>query len=1314
MELQIAGDWSLVPSAHNLTMRYHALKYSYLTCHMQLSAETPLAANASKLIEAADMLFKRLHAGTFTAHGKKRPLNGDIAKLQAADNLTSSERVLVGCFGKVTRKIAGSQALRPKMGHSLFGYRVNHGEGTFQTVSPNRRHSALLLRLHRARRGDTNLRAQGAVPEWRSKLAGVNVPSLVLPAGTDAEMAGEVMELPSLEQRQAINAQDPWSSVMNFDVSVRVILPRIMGMRMCFNCPHCNSDESTRCCQNKFGNNAMVLGGTGGMCDGTGCAVENQGEGSPHEHGLNTFVTPYQHRSLWDINELIEKNMFDVKSVFLYVEQLERAKHYNHEEHQAKLAQLEAEWKTNYAASSNLGMCYKPAFLGADSQAWLWPVDKKRKLNPGEQEEVRQKALSDAKKFKDAFEKDARYMFSRVQHHWHQLRNGVRVPLNYCAMKKKGKKHLCRSDFPLHKKCSARAKVVCKCVAKKHKLKISGRKNALGSIIGERKDPWFSATNSLCASILRCNTNIMPNFRVPITKKTIDCDCECLKEKVAASPAEDIVKLCIIAQRAMKQMTGYFTGYISKKQKLGGFELKAASSSLPFLEQKLKGAATAAAQVAQVTNRLITTLEGKGVLRSAPESFNLCGHSKPEDQLFPEFIRTFRSKDFNGSELLGRLELVSSRSKLTLYMPCVLPPKKVTQTRGHVAVRKDVDLYGFRGKDPRVYYLSPWEFCTYWYGVRLEVPSETNPLTCWTSPEMKDAAKAILETGLGEIEPGVHYTVNDKFLAGKVDYVVIPKTPQTEVFRDQWVLRKWKRPVVPCPEHTPLPKRGMPAEDKAKICSVYLRPWTLDDTCQSTQVPHLRDLNLVVEPSTAKKNTRICQKTSAASAEAPVCRSFRRTWKSYIRGRVVSDHGAKIIKNFLLSVMAEGRHYEDDPKDDEKDASEDDTPLPGTSVQRIHEIIDSAARQVEADTSGKTYSKPMRAAMQSVESVLQKVQNSGSQTTTSALEHCRMLGTQDKKSGSKVLAGSVQQKKSTVEIYQGNVEARYKTWLAEITAGQKHPTAEQMAVLDRAHRRYMVEFQEEACNSINGVGCEEPLLELIHGLPGSGKSTLIGWLCKYFKDVWWWEHEIHFVCLAPMNGMASNIGGCTAHSWGEVGFMKGDVFVESKCGAGNLVSSMSSKCQKLRTLIIDEIENMGGSLLATVEDNVRCGMPDAWYKKRRGVNAAFANRLFGGANVLMFGDFWQLPPVGEVAVMGNPFRGAALYSSKVQRILQIFWSSGRDALRHPATELSVNQRSGADAWHLGLNRDSFISFYFLLGMSRTDAVECCGRKEGRT
>ena len=245
-------------------------------------------------------------------------------------------------------------------------------------------------------------------------------------------------------------------------------------------------------------------------------------------------------------------------------------------------------------------------------------------------------ALADAKAFKAAFEEDVQFVLERVQHHWHKLQDGKRIPLNYCALKAKGKKHLCRADFPLVRRCKEKAVVVCPCVAKKHQLKIRGRKNMLGTVSSRRRCPWLSGTCSSLAAMLRSNTHIQPNFRIPLSASTTECQGSCLQGDSSRDEAGDMLRLITITQRAMKQMTGYFTGYISKRQSLGNFELKAASSALPFLCQKVKAMQSASAQLAHLTNRLICTLEGKGILRSAPESFNLCGKG----------LRTRRRRDY--------------------------------------------------------------------------------------------------------------------------------------------------------------------------------------------------------------------------------------------------------------------------------------------------------------------------------------------------------------------------------------------------------------------------------------------------------------------------------------------------------------------------------------------------------------------------------------------------------------------------------------------------------------------------------------------
>ena len=233
--------------------------------------------------------------------------------------------------------------------------------------------------------------------------------------------------------------------------------------------------------------------------------------------------------------------------------------------------------------------------------------------------------------------------------------------MKYClpkfkGVKKKGKEE-CKGGFPRKVRrdkdgkiieALCRPRVVCQGVAKELDLKTSGRKNMLGAIVGTRRNSWFSGTSAILAKVFRSNTNIQTNYRVPITTKTHDTHCTKKRCVHKLSSLKQTRKMLRIAQRAMKQMVGYFGGYISKRQKVGQYELKKSIGSLPLLKQKLeKRGIAAGTQLAHVCNRMFTTLESKGILRTAPEEFMLASQYRPDDELFAEFIRTFRTTFFS-------------------------------------------------------------------------------------------------------------------------------------------------------------------------------------------------------------------------------------------------------------------------------------------------------------------------------------------------------------------------------------------------------------------------------------------------------------------------------------------------------------------------------------------------------------------------------------------------------------------------------------------------------------------------------------------
>ena len=69
---------------------------------------------------------------------------------------------------------------------------------------------------------------------------------------------------------------------------------------------------------------------------------------------------------------------------------------------------------------------------------------------------------------------------------------------------------------------------------------------------------------------------------------------------------------------------------------------------------------------------MFTTLESKGILRSAPEEFMHAALYKPHDELSGEFIRTFRHRYFWGAPLLKRYESLQSNAafeQISLQLP---------------------------------------------------------------------------------------------------------------------------------------------------------------------------------------------------------------------------------------------------------------------------------------------------------------------------------------------------------------------------------------------------------------------------------------------------------------------------------------------------------------------------------------------------------------------------------------------------------------------------------------------------------------------
>ena len=135
-EAQVAAEWMAMPISRNLHGRYAVLHSAFITGKQKVALGEALTHNLECLFQATKksgnglLAIKRwlmVTSGTFmTTSGL------------SCDGLTVEETTVLLAYLNTTSCIAGCQAIRRRIVHCCFGFRVVHGECIFLGVSPNR------------------------------------------------------------------------------------------------------------------------------------------------------------------------------------------------------------------------------------------------------------------------------------------------------------------------------------------------------------------------------------------------------------------------------------------------------------------------------------------------------------------------------------------------------------------------------------------------------------------------------------------------------------------------------------------------------------------------------------------------------------------------------------------------------------------------------------------------------------------------------------------------------------------------------------------------------------------------------------------------------------------------------------------------------------------------------------------------------------------------------------------------------------------------------------------------------------------------
>ena len=253
------------------------------------------------------------------------------------------------------------------------------------------------------------------------------------------------------------------------------------------------------------------------------------------------------------------------------------------------------------------------------------------------------------------------------------------------------------------------------------------------------------------------------------------------------------------------------------------------------------------------------------------------------------------------------------------------------------------------------------------------------------------------------------------------------------------------------------------------------------------------------------------------------------------------------------------------------------------------------------------------------------------------------------------------------------------------------PNKNQLAYLHDIANRCTQEARElkDVATLSKKVRTTEPYRKCLLGPPGTGKSECLRWPSRFFEDVLGWSHGVQYQKVAPQHTMAILIGGQTLHSFGCVPINATSMQSRTHKGKNSEIDELFNRCQSLRWLLIDEIEAVAAVVFGILHGNLCSSMSRTRYAKRKDGSP----RPFGGLNLSLSGDWWQLPPVMKIGFYSNPFNNDMHYTE--QLAMAFFWRKTGDSIQglHELTEpnrtsdpwleeVLQQDREGRESWEV--------------------------------
>ena len=943
-----------------------------------------------------------------------------------------------------------------------------------------------------------------------------------------------------------------------------------------------------------------------------------------------------------------------------------------------------------------------------DPQAWerkrqdteeKWPAYRDSFLALSRPNYQRADASTDGPTWRRLFlDEDVEALQQLKQHHVHlpKKTGGPRLPLDHCRDKKDPTK--CKAGFPRELQLIEGTTLMCKGLAEEMGMPVKGKRSALGRLWGPCNDPNLNGNHPALLAALRCNGDVQVPYRFPITEDLHAACGRCDQDCPAQNSLREMTQQAQVNQAAQ---AGYACDYSNKRNPIAVNEVQEWKKSQKDLEAELQNNASSGYVGARVSKRLMTDAFARGVVRGSVECANLIDHAGRDDPTAAEAIKTAQVAEMSlktGMELLqaaidGR-PFPTEREKLQsdLSRNFEAPNKKKA-----VAHPQLWTVYGNRGTDPRVRPLSAFEFVRYYH---------TRPVRYPWKPEKQEQAVAALargqthisyhalltesgmtwlqkQLGRSKLKGGVDYLIREE---GGEDWMPLGNGSLAQKHRHDWVIIPRKRPHVPV-LYGALGSRS--EEEHIMKILVLFCPWTSNPQDATEAVPYIGQLR-TPDMSTWREALRCAWRHSDGFPTEELKRYILNYAFVYCLPRSLQPDQDLAANSDNEDLKDEVCHFDEDELQqatgtrvrgagkEAANAAEEEDPTdeaepPATSTQHDLTVqmmnishnfwLGEASEATDVPQQMARHLLQARTASESIADAGQLL------AAAQASRNKRPADAEADRSG---LDGTHHQ--GTANHLHAVSNRQLRAWL-ESGEVRNDLNDEQHHFLKLVVERVLVEYNlMPAAATVRRS--EEPMIWLLHGRPGTGKTHVLKYVRELFENFLGYVQGIDFQFTAFQATNAADIKGETLHA--ACGLTKDMDCLETAC-TPDTARRIAHWCW----LIADEVGMISARLLGQVETRTRSTVPNAGQFKRDAMGNV---RPFAGLNVIFSGDFRQLPPPeggfladlpAKLQAPGKTATGATQRDPLVDLGQNLFWEGAVQGV----TELFERVRCKDDWWN---------------------------------